>query len=177
MAASTLQRKRQQGFTLMELVISVVLLGILSVVGANMIAGSFFTTRVISNEHLANAMARYAMERMAREIREISYDTSTGTLGVTVMQPSQLGFNKSGLGGTVTAISFSHTSPTLTMSMAGNTTPLATDITAFGLTYLDANEAITAMPGAVRHVRITLTASPAQAQPITLVTQVRLRNV
>ncbi len=161
----------------MEITISVVLLGILSVVGANMIAGSFFTTRVISNEHLGNSTARYAMERMARDIREISYDAANDALGITGMSASQLSFTKSGISGILTNVSYGHVNPNLSMNVAGTSAILATDITGFGLSYLDVNGNITATPNAVRYVRITLTSAPAQAQAITLTTQVRLRNV
>ncbi len=177
MAAHSHRPPQQQGFSLLEIVLSIVLLGILGVAGSNMVASSFFTTQVISNEHLANATSRYAMERMAHDIREISYDTGTDTLGITAMTASQLSFTKSGLGGTLTTVGFTHASPTLSMSVAGNSAVLATSITAFSLTYLDASGVATATPNAVRFVRITLTASPVQAQAITLTTQVRLRNV
>ncbi len=177
MAAHSHRPPQQQGFSLLEIVLSIVLLGILGVAGSNMVASSFFTTQVISNEHLANAMARYALERMSHDIREISYDTATATLGISSMSASQLSFTKSGLGGTLTTVGFTHASPTLSMSVAGNSAVLATSITAFSLTYLDASGVATATPNAVRFVRITLTASPVQAQAITLTTQVRLRNV
>ncbi len=177
MAAPTPRPPKQQGFSLLEIVLSIVLLGILGVAGSNMVASSFFTTQVISNEHLANATSRYAMERMAHDIREISYDSATDTLGITAMTASQLSFTKSGLGGTLTGVGFTHANPSLGMTVAGSTAVLATDITAFSFSYLDANGVATAIPNAVRFVRITLTASPAQAQAITLTTQVRLRNV
>ncbi len=177
MVAPPSRHPQQQGFSLLEIVLSIVLLGILGVAGSQMIAGSFLTTRVISNEHLANAMARYAMERMARDIREISYDAATDTVGITGMSASQLSFTKSGLAGAITSVGFTHTSPTLSMSVAGSSAPLATDITTFGFTYLDASGVVTATPNAVRFVRITLTATPTEAQAITLTTQVRLRNV
>ena len=78
MAYCTPPRSRQRGFTLMEIIISVVLLGILGVVGTTMISSSFYTTRVMSTGHLAYSAARYALERMAREIREVQYNTETG---------------------------------------------------------------------------------------------------
>ena len=176
MHATQPQCPRQLGFTLLEVVISVLLLCVLSVVGGSMIAGSFYATRAIGSEHLANSTARYAMERMVREIREISYDINTTALGITAMSAAQLSFTKSGLSGSSTAVSFSHTSPTLSMSVAGSSATLASNITALAFTYLDASGTVTATPSAVRLVRISLTATPPQAQAITLTTQVRLRN-
>ena len=170
-------RSRQSGFTLMEITIGVVLLGLLGVVGSTMKSGSFNTTRVISTEHLAYSSARYAMERMAREIREMQYDTATSTLSLSVMTASQLSFVKTGMAGT-SNVTFQYTSPTLSMAYPpAASAVLARDISAFSFTYLDENRAVTALPNSVRHVRIALTTAPAGAQALSLVTQVNLRNL
>lgn len=179
-------RTSQNGFTLMEITISVVLLGILGVVGTTMMSGSFYTTRVISTEHLAYSEARYAMERMAREIREMQYDTVTSSLSLSSMDTSQLSFVKTGMTGN-SNVSFQYTSPTLSMSYPPQVPAvLARDISDFSFIYLDANRAeITKDMVAIdnqlihkiRFVRIALTTSPAGAQALSLVTQVNLRNL
>ena len=161
----------------MEIIVSLVLLGILSVVGTTMISGSFKTTRLITNEHLVNSMARYAMERMARDIREISYDTSSKVLGITSKSSTSLVFNKSEINGLSTTVSYSYVNPVLTMNVAGDSATLANQITDFSLTYLDVNNGPPITDQNVCSVRISLTATPSQAQPITLTTQVRLRNI
>ena len=57
---------REAGFTLVELIIAIVLLGILGAVGSTMILDSFTTTQ-LSNASTASAgQARYALERLAR---------------------------------------------------------------------------------------------------------------
>jgi prepilin-type N-terminal cleavage/methylation domain-containing protein len=169
-------RASQNGFTLMEITISVVLLGILGVVGTTMMSGSFYTTRVISTEHLAYSEARYAMERMAREIREMQYDTATSSLSLSTMTAAQLSFVKTSMTGT-SNVSFQYTAPTLSMSYPpAASAVLARDISAFSFTYLDENRVVTAQPNSVRFVRIALTTSPSGAQALSLVTQVNLRN-
>lgn len=171
------RRTSQNGFTLMEITISVVLLGILGVVGTTMMSGSFYTTRVISTEHLAYSEARYAMERMAREIREMQYDTATSSLSLSTMTAAQLSFVKTSMTGT-SNVSFQYTAPTLSMSYPpAASAVLARDISAFSFTYLDENRVVTAQPNNVRFVRIALTTSPAGAQALSLVTQVNLRNL
>ena len=161
----------------MEIIISVVLLGILGVVGTTMMSGSFYTTRVISTEHLAYSAARYAMERMAREIREMQYDAATNTLSLSTMTGSQLSFVKSGVSGS-SNVTFQYTSPALTMFyIPTDQVILARDISAFSFTYLDADRLVTTQPNNVRFVRIALTTSPAGAQALSLVTQVNLRNL
>ena len=161
----------------MEITISMVLLGILGVVGTTMISSSFYTTRVISTGHLAYSAARYALERMAREIREIQYDTTTGDLSISTMTNTQLSFVKTQLTGT-SAVSFQYSASALSMSYppAASAT-LARDISAFSFTYLDADRQVTSTPNSVRYVRIALTASPSGAQALPLVTQVSLRNL
>jgi len=83
----------QRGFTLIEIVIVLVLLGILGVVGGKMISGSVYTNQVISNENRAYASARYALERMSRHIREIQ---NTGVLEVTTWTSTELKFKIAG---------------------------------------------------------------------------------
>ncbi len=161
----------------MEITIGVVLLGLLGVAGSKMMAGSFFTTQVIGNEHLGNSTARYAMERMARDIREIQYDAVNDVLSISTMTTSQLSFTKSGLANATTAISFAYVNPNLSMTVAGTTATLASNVSSLAFTYLDANLAVTNIAKNVRFVRIAMTLAPVQAQSITLLTQVKLRNV
>jgi prepilin-type N-terminal cleavage/methylation domain-containing protein len=62
-----------RGFTLLELVITIVLLGTLAAVGSSMLSDSFSTTRRVNDSNASKAEARYVLERLAREIREIKY--------------------------------------------------------------------------------------------------------
>lgn len=68
-----------RGVTLVELVIVIMLLGILGVVGSSMIADSFKVTQRVDSNNASEAAARYAMERIAHELREMKYEgTSSG---------------------------------------------------------------------------------------------------
>lgn len=166
---------RQAGFTLMEMVIGVVLLGILSVVGSNMLSGSFLTTRVISNEHLASSAARYAMERMVREIREIQYDTTTHAVSISSMSATQMAFVASGLSAPRN-VSLSYAASQIVLSTPDGSATLLNNVSAFSLSYLNVNRQVTALADEVRYVRIAFTVSSDQAQALSLVTQVSLRN-
>lgn len=158
----------------MEIVISIVLLGILGMVGTTMLTGSFSTTQIISTQHLAYSEARYAMERMAREIREIQNKSAT----ISTMTSQELRFIRTGLTGTTSEVRFQYSSRTLSMSYppAGSAT-LARDITSFAFTYLDANQAPTLIPDNVRFVGISLTVTPSGAKALSLATRVSLRNL
>lgn len=103
-----------RGFTLIEIVIGLVLLGILGIVGTKMIGGSFFTNEVISKTNMAYSKARYGLERMAREIREVD---DTGSLQITTWTATQLSFTKTGPQGPL-AVSFTHDTVGGTLSMA-----------------------------------------------------------
>lgn len=177
MVQRTSTPSRQSGFTLMEITISVVLLGILGVVGTTMMTSSFHTTHAMSNQHMAYSAARYAMERMGREIREIQYNTETGELGITAMTSSELRFVKTGLASTST-VHLQYNAGTLSLSYppAASAT-LARDISALSFTYLDENRQVTNSANNVRFVRIAMTVSPADAQALPLVTQITLRNL
>lgn len=158
----------------MELTISVVLLGILGVVGTTMFTGSFYTTKVINTQHLAYSEARYAIERMAREIREIQSEPSR----ISRIDPNQLDFVKTNLNGTTTAVSFKYVSPTLSMSYsAGAYYTLARNISSFTFTYLNANGSVTTDMNLVRFVDLALTVSAPEVKALTLTTRVRLRNL
>jgi prepilin-type N-terminal cleavage/methylation domain-containing protein len=171
---------RQHGFTLLELTIALVLLGILATVGATMIANSYSAARIIDIQQDSNAAARYAMLRMVREIQEIQYNTSTGNVSLTTMSGNQVAFTKTGIGATPTTnvtLQYNSGTQTLSLTYPSGTSTLATQVSNLGFTYLDANAAVTATANAVRYVGITLTLSPAGAQGITLNNLVALRNV
>ncbi len=71
-------RPKQQGLTLIELVVGIVLLGILSVAGVSMISDSFRATRLVDSGNAQDAQVRYALERLSREVREVGYDRERG---------------------------------------------------------------------------------------------------
>lgn len=181
-------RSRQSGFTLIEIIISMVLLGILGVIGTKMFTGSFYTTGVISTQHLAYSEARYALERMSREIREIKYDMSNDSLSITTMSNSVMTFDKEPLSGTTgvpVSLKYTPGTPSSAGTLGISYSPsspssyslLARNIEEFSFEYLqtDGNPAKTAND--IRLVRITLRVKPQNAQALSLLTLVNLRNI
>lgn len=85
MAASTDTGSRQAsyGFTLIELIITIVLIGLLAAVGTTMISDSFDTTRMVDSSQSFAARVRYTMERLEREIREGETITLKDATGIT----------------------------------------------------------------------------------------------
>ncbi|MDH4133202.1 MAG: type II secretion system protein [Gammaproteobacteria bacterium] len=77
-----------RGFTLVEMVIVIVLLGILAAVGAPMIANGMRVAVTTGTGLDTLSQMRYATERLARELREVrlngsTYDISAASLPVT----------------------------------------------------------------------------------------------
>ena len=122
---SATARRGSAGFTLIELITVIVLLGILAAVGSNMLSDSFTTTRMVNAGYASESEARYALERLAREIREVKY-LSAGNFCISTMTASQLVFQKPNAGSSdqtscATAsntITVSYSAPTLTLAYA-----------------------------------------------------------
>jgi len=83
-------RIRRQGWTLIEVVTVLVVVGVIAAVGARMMSGmflSYFTPRDITN---SDAQARVGFERMTRELRQIRSATATD---LDVASTAQVRFN------------------------------------------------------------------------------------
>lgn len=65
--------RKSNGFTLIELIIVIVLIAILGLIGASMLSDSFSTSRRVDAYNASAVEARYAMERLVREIREVKH--------------------------------------------------------------------------------------------------------
>lgn len=81
---------KSSGFTLVEIVITIVLIGILSAIAAVIILQG---VRAYSDERSRSDVhyqARLAIERMAREIRLMRWNTATAQAAVTLMNPTDL---------------------------------------------------------------------------------------
>lgn len=182
-------RQGQYGFTLMEIVLGLVLLGLLSMVGTTMVSSGFYTTMKLSDEQLTHASARYAMERLAREIREIQFNPTTGVSGIssTLMSSSQLSFVKTTMTGTA-YVSFRYTpnaNPalgTLQMSYfqddASPANVLTRNLKSFSFTYLaDSSGTVATTPNSVRFIRVDMVVVlSAAAAELPLTTLIKLRN-
>jgi prepilin-type N-terminal cleavage/methylation domain-containing protein len=171
--------KLQRGFTLVELIITVVVLGILAAVGSSMFSDTFMTARMVNSSQASADQARYAMERLAREIREVKYSGNAYAIS-SAMSPgaTTMAFTRTISGSDVTVtVNRSGTNLTLTYSSPATTSTLASDVTAFTLDFLQLDNTATTLASAVRFVVITVTVTDATSgQAIQQQTRVALRN-
>lgn len=184
---------RQAGFTLVELVISIVLLGLLAAVGASMLKDTFATAQMVNADNASAGSARYAMERLARELREIKYvgTSSAGSYCITTMTATQMVFRKHvsgsedyascGTGDIAVTVNWASPNLTLQYSSPALTSALSNKATGFVLTFLplnaDGTTTGTATNANIRFVGIDLTVNdPASGQPTRQRVRVALRN-
>lgn len=151
-------RWRNGGFTLVEIVISIVLLGILAAVGSTMISDSTTVANVTNLNQTSLSQSRYAVERLVREIREVrlvgnAYDISDKTV-------ISLRFFKSDGVEVSIAQSGSNLSlgyPPVSSSFLTNEVEVVSGVPSFSLSYLDIDGTTTANNTDVRFVQIALT--------------------
>jgi prepilin-type N-terminal cleavage/methylation domain-containing protein len=91
------KRRRADGFTLLELVVSVALIGVLAAVGSSIVYNSFDTASKVNAGNTSSDEARYALERLAREIREVKF-RNAGNYCIDTMTATQLVFDKPNAG-------------------------------------------------------------------------------
>lgn len=197
--AQRCNRRRQHGFTLIELIIAAGLIGLLAKTATMFWVDGIGLARSMNTDSAAVADGRATLERLAREIREVKYNTTNGAYCVSTLGATQMVFNKTsgsvaaGCGGaTPTA---ANNDIAVTVAVAGSTVnltytgtlvaPLASPTTKaltntaslFTLAYFRA-DGTTAATGAgdVRFVRIDLTQRPTGGQATPTRTVVALRN-
>ena len=169
----------QQGFTLVEMVLAIILLGILSSSGLNMISDSYNSTRIINNGNANTSTARYAIDRMSRDLRQVTFNSATKALMISNASATLMSFTKSNFSTLETVtIQLNGTSLLLSNSTVGNDFLLVEHVTALTFQYFDVN--MTSPPasnGVIRFVQINLTVwDPSNSEPVELHTLVALRN-
>lgn len=171
MMQNTRSRAHCGGFTLIEIVVSMVLLGILAVVGANMLSDTFRTSNVVVRDTIGIGAARYTMERLGREIREAKTVLSNSSTALSFVKNNGL------------TVSISNSGATVLLGAGTASQTLADNVSVFGMAYRDADLAITTSPGAIRFVDISLTVlpvdspdtSPAAGPGVSLTTRIAMR--
>jgi prepilin-type N-terminal cleavage/methylation domain-containing protein len=175
----------QAGFTLIEMVLALGLMGMMAGLGSSMIADVFRTTLSVNAGDAGVAQARYAIERVARELREVKYDgTNYLIASPSPLAPSasSITFTRAINGADVNVtIARSGSNLNITYSDTNTTSVLASGVTAFSVDFLAVSDAAavgaTTSNAAVKAVVVTLsTTDPTSGRVASQRTRVALRN-
>jgi prepilin-type N-terminal cleavage/methylation domain-containing protein len=137
---------RLLGFTLIEMVATIVIIGIISVVLGQILFQSYATFRTAKNAAMVDWQGYIAMERMANDIHTIRSIND-----ITSAQSTQLSFIN--MSNSTVSYQFSGA------SLLRNSIVLATGISSFSFAYYDQNGAVTSTPSAIRYIAISFVAT------------------
>jgi prepilin-type N-terminal cleavage/methylation domain-containing protein len=167
------------GFTLIELTVAIIVMGILAAVGSNMISDSFLVTRYVNAENEAASASRYATERLSREIREIRHgDKTSPPEGYVISAATNQSLTFLNIKGQTISISYDPTQKlaVLTNQTLGLTGTLVREVSNFNLSYLNQNLEQAVVAADIRFIDIGLTVSPQDSPAMVASTRVALRN-
>jgi prepilin-type N-terminal cleavage/methylation domain-containing protein len=185
MTKPSTSKRRQAGFTLIEMITSIALLGIMAGLGSSMIADVFRTGISVNAGDASQAQARYAIERVARELREVKYDGTNYLIAApNPLAPSatSITFTRSINGEDVNVtIARSGSNLNVTYSDTNTTAKLASGVTAFTVDFVGVSDAAlvsaTTSTASVKALVVTLTTTdPASGRTASQRTRVALRN-
>lgn len=164
---SAIRNPKSNGFTLVEIVITIVLVSVIAAIAAMIILQGIQGYVSEASRSDVYYQARLAMERMAREIRLIRSPADITSLSNTNLQYTDVNNSIAG---------FNWTAPTLYRWNGAGSDVLASGITAFSFSYLQ-QDGVTAAAtaAAVRYVDISLTAQQG-AESLVMRSRVRPRN-
>ena len=155
--------KKNSGFTLIELIMVLVILGIIAAVTSKILATGLSGYLVSKNLTEADWQGQLGLERMVRDLRETRSPSD-----ITTATSTQFVF---------TNISGSSVTYQLTgTNLMRNTQILASGVNSLTFNYYDANGTITAVTSAISYIRITLNIT-LNSTNFTIITAVNLPNL
>lgn len=136
-------QRKFTGFTLLEMIVVIVIMGIIAVVGATFLQQGFSVYFTRQNITDANWQGRFALEQMSRKIRVVR-----SPAGITTAAASNFVFTD--INGNSNNYQLSGT------TLQYNALPLIDGVNTLTFTYLDRNGIATATLANIRYVVITM---------------------
>ncbi len=166
------QARRQYGFTLAEMIVVIIIVGIIFAVGAMLVGRSFENFTLSRDATDIEGQARVALERIGRELREVrgkssSTDLDIGTANEITFRDvsgTQIRFYRDGA-----------TNRLMRQENAGTAQPLADSITAMSISYFDRNAASTGTLTEVYYIKAGITVNKGSLND-NFSTTVKVRN-
>jgi hypothetical protein len=152
----TKNKQVQTGLTLIELVLSLFIFGIIGGTATVMLRNGFELTTASNDAQEMASVQRYVNERIAKEIRAVSYDTLTSSYNITLMTSTQLRFTK--FDSNQVTITLGASDITLGYSVPAVSSTLTDKVTAGNFTYYQADGVTLATSNVdIRFIELTLT--------------------
>lgn len=167
------------GFTLIEMVISILILATLAASLAPLLAGSFQGYEINQSNLETLGRLRYATERIAREVREVRHNGTN--YQIATMGPATLSFTKNDAANTVVTINSAPPLATLTYSTPPLTpaqVPVLTDrVVSLQFDYFDINNSNVGVTNInVAAIDVVLTLTDPHSGTVQQRTRIALRN-
>lgn len=167
-------RSRYRGFTLIEMTMVIVILGVLAAASAPLLTNSFQAYETSQTNLVTLSKLRYATERMAREVREVAFD---GTNYQITMGASTLSFTKNDTAGTVVTITGAPPLVTLQYSTPAMSATLTDQVTSLQFQYCDiADSCVGVTTATVAYIDVALTLTDPNSGAAVQRTRIALRN-
>ncbi len=178
------ERRAPKGYSLVDLLVALAIAGGLMAAALTLLHLGLRAWLWGAARVEAQQSARYALERMASELREAGYDpTGAGIAPVVIAEPARIAFQRDfNANGVVDPTRERVTyvlragESTLRRDAGGGAQPLIDGVRAFRLTYLDRAGAETTDPAAVSAVRIRIEVG-GDGAGIVMETRATLRNL
>jgi len=149
-------RPTQSGFTLLEMVLSVVVIGIMAGILAPLFANvlSAGTSAASSVESMASVSM--AMQRLQRELRQIDYDSASAAYLCDILSSTELRCYKNDAMPTQFHISYAAKSLNLAYSSPPASSRLLGNVSNFQLRFLDQYGNVTTLASALSQIEISI---------------------
>ena len=163
------------GFTLIEMTIVIVILGVLAAATTPLLTNSFQAYETNQSNLVTLSKLRYATERIARELREVAFNGTN--YQIATMGANTLSFTKNDAASTVVTITAAPPLVTLQYSTPPMSATLTDQVTSLQFQYFDINDNSGGVTNAtVAYVDVVLTLTDPNSGAAVQRTRIALRN-